>query len=277
MLWVVVNNENNHERFLNLFGGSESLWLFDCETQEEANDAFDEYRKQQSRSPDFIVGIKSLDWVPKDLELQTNIMNTNSFATKALAAAAAATTSVDRYKSVKAFTEQSLGRKLSYSSNSPMTEDEVFFICAKVLEEMMELIVTLPKFHIPSEKQQNDAKEERKREMKIHSKNTLINILLSEKLCRYPGDDHMLNENATNEERIAAQVDALCDMVIYVENGACKKGWNMNDVFTEVHKANMRKRWPEDNTFHRDEMGKVVKPPGWIGPDILKVVKSWSK
>jgi predicted HAD superfamily Cof-like phosphohydrolase len=66
-------------------------------------------------------------------------------------------------------------------------------------------------------------------------------------------------------------------MLIYIENASCKKGWNMNDIFNEVHNANMRKRWPEDNAFHRDNLGKVIKPPGWIAPDILKVVKSWSK
>ena len=181
---------------------------------------------------------------------------------------------VDRYKAIMEFTEQSLDKKLLFYPNNLMTEDEVFFICAKVMEEMLELIVTLPKFHVSEEDKNNLNKI---KDLKLYSKYILINILMSEINCRYPGDEHLLNINASNEEKIAAQVDALCDMVIYVENGACKKGWNMNDVFQEVHKANMRKRWPEDNTFHRDHSGKVIKPPEWIGPDILKVVRSWSK
>ena len=42
---------------------------------------------------------------------------------------------------------------------------------------------------------------------------------------------------------------------------------DIKDCFNEVHKANMRKKW-EDGVFHlRPEDNKVIKPPGWVGPN----------
>lgn len=79
--------------------------------------------------------------------------------------------------------------------------------------------------------------------------------------------------NKTEIEVISAQVDALVDIDYFNGNAASKVGWDMDDVFDEVHDANMRKRHP-DGTFRKVD-GKVSKPPGWTPPDVEKVVKSW--
>lgn len=71
--------------------------------------------------------------------------------------------------------------------------------------------------------------------------------------------------------KIADQADAVVDCWYYALNAFCKKGINLSKVFNEVHAANMRKKFP-DNTFHRREDGKVIKPPGWYPPNILKCI-----
>lgn len=40
--------------------------------------------------------------------------------------------------------------------------------------------------------------------------------------------------------------------------------------FLEVHEANMRKRGP--NGFIHREDGKILKPEGWVGPDLKKII-----
>lgn len=43
------------------------------------------------------------------------------------------------------------------------------------------------------------------------------------------------------------------------------------EVFEEVHRANMEKRWA-DGTVHRRADGKVVKPPGFMPADVARVL-----
>lgn len=79
---------------------------------------------------------------------------------------------------------------------------------------------------------------------------------------------------------IAAQGDAMCDLDYYSRDVANEAGINLDLVFDEVHDANMRKKFP-DGTFHTEEVvgagghpiRKVIKPPGWVGPDVDSVVR----
>ena len=66
---------------------------------------------------------------------------------------------------------------------------------------------------------------------------------------------------------VVEQADALADVMYYIYNAAAKKGYNMDRVIAEVHRANEAKRFP-DGTFHRDERGKVIKPSTWTPPDL---------
>ena len=80
----------------------------------------------------------------------------------------------------------------------------------------------------------------------------------------------------TDTEKLACQLDAVVDLVYYCGN-ITKKHTGMPDesldeVFIEVHKANMNKIHP-DGTVHRREDGKILKPEGWKEPDIISVIK----
>lgn len=79
---------------------------------------------------------------------------------------------------------------------------------------------------------------------------------------------------------ISAQVDSIVDLEYYSRDICCEHGLNLDLVFDEVHDANMRKKFP-DGTFHTEQIvgagghhiRKVIKPPGWVGPDIDSVVR----
>ncbi len=66
---------------------------------------------------------------------------------------------------------------------------------------------------------------------------------------------------------IADQADALVDIQYYMYNAAVKHGLNLDSVFDLVHSANMAKRFP-DGEFHRRDDGKIIKPDGWVEPDV---------
>ena len=49
---------------------------------------------------------------------------------------------------------------------------------------------------------------------------------------------------------------------------------SVDEVFKEVHKANMAKRDPKTGVFKRRESdGKIIKPEGWVAPNIVRVVE----
>ena len=75
---------------------------------------------------------------------------------------------------------------------------------------------------------------------------------------------------------IADQVDSIVDMFIYSADISSEKGFNLDKVFAEVHRANMSKTFP-DGTFHLVEISpgifKVAKPPNFQPPNVRKVVE----
>lgn len=79
-------------------------------------------------------------------------------------------------------------------------------------------------------------------------------------------------------EAIAEQADGMVDIYYYMADAAAKLGMDLDDVFDEVHSANMRKRF-DDGTFHTipdgPSAGKVIKPPGFEEANVIKVVESW--
>lgn len=75
-------------------------------------------------------------------------------------------------------------------------------------------------------------------------------------------------------EKIAAQGDALVDIEYYMHNHALKHGIDTDEIFSEVHQANMRKIDPGTGRVIRDpRTGKVLKPPGWREPDITALIR----
>ena len=67
---------------------------------------------------------------------------------------------------------------------------------------------------------------------------------------------------------LPALVDGLADLDYVVEGTRIEFGVNGTPVADEVHAANMRKA---DGPV--DEHGKKRKPPGWVGPDIERVLR----
>jgi predicted HAD superfamily Cof-like phosphohydrolase len=62
--------------------------------------------------------------------------------------------------------------------------------------------------------------------------------------------------------------DALGD-ILYVTFGcAVEMGLPMDRIFREIHRSNMSKVWC-DGKVHKDEGGKVLKPPGFGPVDLL--------
>lgn len=83
----------------------------------------------------------------------------------------------------------------------------------------------------------------------------------------------------------ALEVDDLAHIakeavdVIYVVLWTCLyHGIPLLDVWDEVQRTNMLKRFP-DGTFHHDPNidNKVIKPPGWKPPDVEYVLKETIK
>lgn len=75
----------------------------------------------------------------------------------------------------------------------------------------------------------------------------------------------------------ADAADAICDS-IWVLVGLGK----MMDIpvefcWDEVTITNMKKCDPELGTIMRDESGKIMKPPGWRPPNMLKIITQYDE
>lgn len=151
---------------------------------------------------------------------------------------------------VKQFTEESRNIKCPVRPEK-MDKKEVEFIIKMVLSEMTELAQTV-----------SSSPEE------------AIDLV---KNCI--GTDINMNyvKPANDIDIIVEQYDAFVDANYYMLNTAAKKGVNLDDIFNEVHKANMSKKHA-DGKFHTREDGKVIKPNNWQEANIRDVIlrhKSW--
>jgi predicted HAD superfamily Cof-like phosphohydrolase len=77
---------------------------------------------------------------------------------------------------------------------------------------------------------------------------------------------------AYNDEDNIEQLDACMDM-IWVILGYCHmKGYNIAGAWDEVVRTNMAKVDPLTGKVRRREDGKILKPEGWLPPDMGKFV-----
>jgi predicted HAD superfamily Cof-like phosphohydrolase len=154
-------------------------------------------------------------------------------------------------KLIKQFTEESSGKSLP-TKPSKMSKEEVRFLVRMVISECMELVRTV----VPSESQSNNVYD--------FTKDCLDS-------CDKPR--FFDTDNATDEEIMAEQYDAFSDWIIYTLDMAGKKGVDLDKFILLAHEANMAKRFP-DGTFHRrPEDGKVIKPQGWVEPNMVEEIK----
>lgn len=158
-------------------------------------------------------------------------------------------------ESVREFTEQSWGEIPATPQIS--SRDEVLFIIKMVKSELVELAQTVTE--TPEEAEE------------LVRNSPLVDTNRTYKCPTEPANI------------IADQVDAAVDIMYYLYNHFAKRGVNADKVFKVVHEANMAKRW-EDGKFHlREEDRKVIKPAGWVEPDVVGEVKrqmeagAWAK
>lgn len=78
-------------------------------------------------------------------------------------------------------------------------------------------------------------------------------------------------EQAFDEGDVAGIADGLVDIVYVAIGMAHRLGLPFEDVWDEVHRANMAK-FPDGQVF-KNENGKITKPPGWKPPDIEGVLR----
>jgi predicted HAD superfamily Cof-like phosphohydrolase len=152
-----------------------------------------------------------------------------------------------RSEKVKIFTEESLGEQLPTHPRR-MTRKEVLFVVKMNCEELQELLATVTE------------EGECTREL-------LTNIVKHSQLPT-------VKQLTTDEDYIKEQVDAFVDIDYYNCNAAAKVGFNVDQIFDVVHEANMAKKF-DDMTFHRNESGKVIKPPNWKEPDLDSIINNW--
>lgn len=98
----------------------------------------------------------------------------------------------------------------------------------------------------------------------------LVRAVSRYKLLREEYEEYV---EAGMEGDVVGVLDALID-VIYVAIGTGLiqfGGDRFSRAWKAVHESNMRKRWP-DGRFHIREDGKIIKPDGWVGPDIAAIV-----
>lgn len=156
------------------------------------------------------------------------------------------------FSQIAQFTKAASADKIK-KEPSPMTEIEVAFLCRMVISELMELITTV--LHENSEITPQEF---------IH-------------ICCQDTDLPKPYTGKTDNEKIAYQLDAVVDLAYYCGD-ITKKHTGMPDesldeVFNEVHKANMTKIHPDGTVHRRESDGKILKPEGWKEPDVVAVVK----
>jgi len=81
-------------------------------------------------------------------------------------------------------------------------------------------------------------------------------------------------EKAMAEGDMEGMLDALVDLVYVALGTAYLHGFPFNEAWDEVQRANMRKvkAGPNGEGSKRGSPHDVIKPPGWKGPDIARVL-----
>jgi predicted HAD superfamily Cof-like phosphohydrolase len=150
---------------------------------------------------------------------------------------------------VKQFTEESTGVPCPKTPRA-FAKKEAQFLIAMVLSEVVEFAQTITD-------NTDEALELVKNSIGVDTNRNYVK----------PTDEY---------ELIAQQADACVDAWYYMLNGAAKCGINLSQMFDEVHKANMSKRFP-DGKFHRRDDNKVIKPESWKEPNVVDVIKQQTR
>ncbi|MFS0884935.1 hypothetical protein [Aeromicrobium sp. 179-A 4D2 NHS] len=87
--------------------------------------------------------------------------------------------------------------------------------------------------------------------------------------------DHLYGEYVTAALAGGAARGAVADTLEQIVDlclcAGARFGFDMDALFTEVHRSNMAKVGPDGQVIRRED-GKVLKPEGWTAPDIESVL-----
>ena len=78
-------------------------------------------------------------------------------------------------------------------------------------------------------------------------------------------------KEAGESGNLAHAIKELCDLLYVVLGTANAYGIDVEPFFAEVHGSNMTKVWP-DGRIHKDQYGKVLKPPTYVPADIPSIL-----
>ncbi len=67
-------------------------------------------------------------------------------------------------------------------------------------------------------------------------------------------------------------VDALVDIEVINIGTALTYGINIDAGFNIVHESNMAKVNPQTGRMDKNEFGKIIKPAGWVAPDLSGLI-----
>ena len=81
---------------------------------------------------------------------------------------------------------------------------------------------------------------------------------------------------ALESDDLPGAADALADLLYVVHGAALAFGIPIDEVFAEVHRANLGKVGSSADAIERED-GKVLKPDGWKPPDIERVLRAHRK
>jgi len=97
------------------------------------------------------------------------------------------------------------------------------------------------------------------------NKPTLMNMDRAIKRIVWMNEEINEFSQATKNQDIYEQVDALIDLIYFALGTLVEIGVTPAEIFAIVQKANMNKLFP-DGKPHYNEVGKVIKPTGWEDP-----------
>ena len=92
---------------------------------------------------------------------------------------------------------------------------------------------------------------------------------LSSFRLKFMGEELVEYDEATLDDDKVSMLDALVDLVYVALGTAHLHGFNFDEAWARVHRANMTKiKGPSERSAHYD----VIKPPDFVKPDLSDLV-----
>lgn len=75
--------------------------------------------------------------------------------------------------------------------------------------------------------------------------------------------------DAINDNDLTEQLDALIDILVVTAGAIHSAGFNADGAWDEVMKTNFAKIDPTTGKVNKRADGKVLKPDGWVAPNLI--------